>query len=365
MWCGSFRDLRVKRSSPGGTPALLDAQFTGARLDLRAQISDVLLDLLLRVRVESAAADAFHGLLDLRRIGRDALIAVAPARAFELVGQVAEALEGVGVAAGLEGGLHLPHFLFRFDKKLALQFIQFVVSHRYRRVSPLHAICRGIGILATIMRAMSADALSVVRGEFSMEDPWALPPACDPIRLRRATDGAAPRLATTVCTYYDDQSITFVFSSADDHIVATMYGHDQPLYEEDVVEVFLAPRNPSEYYEIEVNPVGTTFDARIESPDGIRATMRADLGWDCDGLLAAVRKIVSSPNVMTIDTVMRVPFASMGVAAPKAGEEWRANLFRVDRHLGEGDEYSAWRPSMKVPADFHVTDSFGRLIFKS
>ena len=212
---------------------------------------------------------------------------------------------------------------------------------------------------------MSADALSVVRGEFSMEDPWAMPAACDPVRLRLATDGAAPRLATTVCTYYDDEFITFVFSTADDHIVATMYGHDQPLYEEDVVEVFLAPRTPVEYYEIEVNPVGTTFDARIESPDGVRTTMRADLAWECDGLVAAVRKMGSARIHMTIDTVIRIPFASLGVSTPKSGDTWRANLFRVDRHPGEGDEYSAWRPTMKVPADFHVTDSFGRLIFKS
>jgi Carbohydrate-binding family 9 len=211
---------------------------------------------------------------------------------------------------------------------------------------------------------MSGDVLVVVRGEFSMEDPWAMPRSCEPVRLRRATDGAAPRLATTVALYHDDVFLTILFSAADDHVAATRFGHDEPIYEEDVVEAFLSPRAKDEYFEIEVNPVGTTFDARIESPDGNRSTMRADVGWDCEGLVAAVRKMISTRNVMTIDTVVRVPFASVGSESPRNGDSWRANFFRVDRHPGEGDEYTAWRPTMKVPPDFHVVDAFGRLIFQ-
>ena len=211
---------------------------------------------------------------------------------------------------------------------------------------------------------MSADTLVVVRGEFSMEDPWAMPRQCEPVRLRRAIDGAAPRLATTVAAYYDDQFLTIVFSAADDHIVATHYGHDEPLYEEDVVEAFLSPRHKREYFEIEVNPVGTTYDSHIDSPDGIRTTMRADVGWECTGLVAAVRKMFAARSVMTVDTVMRVPFASLAAATPARGESWLANFFRVDRHPGDRDEYTAWRPTMKNPADFHVVEAFGHLIFQ-
>jgi hypothetical protein len=210
---------------------------------------------------------------------------------------------------------------------------------------------------------MPGDILVVVRSEFSMEDPWAMPRSCEPVRLRRATDGKAPRLATTVAAYYDDQLLTILFSAADDHIVATHLGHDEPLYEEDVVEAFLAPRTRRQYFEIEVNPLGTTFDARIDSPDGIRATMIA-VAWECEGLVVAIRKMISARNVMTIDTVMRVPFASVGSGAPGNGDSWLANFFRVDRHPGEGDEYTAWRPTMKDPPDFHVAEAFGQLIFR-
>jgi len=214
------------------------------------------------------------------------------------------------------------------------------------------------------MITVVSDTLVMVRGEFSMEDPWAIPDSCDPVRLRHATDGSAPRLATTVSAYYDDQFVTIVFSAADDHIVATHFDHDAPLYEEDVVEVFVAPHDAVHYFEVEVNPIGTTFDARIESPRVTRFSMHADIDWDCPGLVAAVRRTFERRNLMTVDTVMRIPFESLDSPAPRNGDVWRGNFFRIDRHPTEGDEFSAWRPTMRNPADFHVVACFGRLLFR-
>lgn len=170
--------------------------------------------------------------------------------------------------------------------------------------------------------------------------------------LVRATDGGAPRQKTEIVIYYDDEYLTLVFTADDDEVVATLYDHDAPLWQEDVVEAFLAPADGTVYFEIEVNPLGTTFDARIESPDGVRATMRADTAWTCDGLFAAVRRAGAR-----LDVVMRVPFATIG------GRPTRGNFFRVDRSRAHGDEYSAWRATMKNPADFHVVAAFGALVF--
>jgi len=190
-----------------------------------------------------------------------------------------------------------------------------------------------------------------------MEDPWAVPPGCERVAIRRATDGGAPRLPTTI-TVYADACLNILFCAHDDGIVATYLGHDEPLYEEDVFEAFLAPAGGSVYFEIEVNPLGTMFDARIESPEGVRRSMRADRGWECAGLFAAVRRTPSS-----LESVLRVPFESLGVRVPAAGESWRANFFRIDRSP-EGDEYSAWSPTMKQPPDFHLVAAFGVLRFE-
>jgi hypothetical protein len=209
-----------------------------------------------------------------------------------------------------------------------------------------------------MISVMPVPVLVVPRAEFSIEEPWAVPPECDAVSLRRVIDGSAPRLQTSVAAYYDDDVLTVVFQCEDDEIVATYLGHDEPLWKEDAVEVFLAPRGLTPYFEIEVNPLGTTFDARIDSPDGVRATMTTDLAWTCDSLFAALRR----NDQRTLDVVIRVPFASLE-AHPKSGDEWRANFFRIDRSSARGDGFSAWQPTRKSPADFHVAAAFGALRF--
>lgn len=203
----------------------------------------------------------------------------------------------------------------------------------------------------------------VARGGFEMEDPWLAPASARPVRLRRATDGAPPRLATNVVAWFDDRHLSILFTAADDHVRATMLGHDEPLYEQDVVEVFFAPEELTRYFELEVSPRGTIFDARVVSPDGDRATMQVDRAWDCEGLVAAVRLVTESDGAMSADTLLRIPFASIGRSTPRDGERWRANFFRVDRHPAHGDEFSAWQPAMKFPPDFHVPAAFGTLLF--
>jgi len=209
-----------------------------------------------------------------------------------------------------------------------------------------------------MISVMTVPVLVVPRAEFSIEEPWAIPPECDVVALLRATDGSAPRLQTTVAAYHDGEMLSIVFQCDDDEIVATYLEHDEPLWKEDAVEVFLAPEGLTPYFEIEVNPLGTTFDARIDSSDGIRATMTTDLAWTCDGLFAALRR----NDQRTLDIILRLPFASLG-STPQSGDEWRANFFRIDRSAAHGDGFSAWQPTWKSPADFHVAAAFGALRF--
>ncbi|HEY0371828.1 MAG TPA: carbohydrate-binding family 9-like protein [Thermoanaerobaculia bacterium] len=208
-----------------------------------------------------------------------------------------------------------------------------------------------------------SETLVVPRARFDMDDPWATPAECSPVRLRRATDAAAPRLATSVAVWYDDEYLSVLYSAADDHIRATYHRHDDPLYEQDVVEVFLAPDTLKQYFEIEINPHGVVFDAIIESPHGTRQGMATDVTWTCDGLLVALRKVFESSGAMTVDTLARIPFRALERSVPADGETWRGNFFRIDRHPEHGDEFSAWQATMKTPADFHVAAAFGVLRF--
>lgn len=207
------------------------------------------------------------------------------------------------------------------------------------------------------------EELLVPRARFEMDEPWTVPAECRSLQLRRSTDGSTPRLATSVAAWFDEQYLTVLFSGADDHIVANYTNHDDPLYEEDVVEVFLAPERLTRYFEFEVSPRGITFDALIDSPDGVRSTMHADRAWTCDGMLALVRVVTESDGARVFDVVLRIPFESLERATPRDGETWRANFYRIDRHPEHGSEFSAWQPTMKTPADFHVAAAFGTIKF--
>ena len=177
----------------------------------------------------------------------------------------------------------------------------------------------------------------------------------DPLSLADARDGSAPRLSTAVRVGIRDEAILVRFDGRDREVVATLTKRDDPLWKEDVFEVFLSPYDPPlVYYEFEVNPLGALFDARVESPDGRRETMRVDVSWNCPGLSARVRRREGRWSAL-----LKIPLPPMG----EPTGVWRANFYRVDR--GEVDEYTAWSPTLAEPADFHVPARFGYLVLAS
>lgn len=145
------------------------------------------------------------------------------------------------------------------------------------------------------------------------------------------------------------------FDGRDDGVVATYTQRDDPLWKEDVFEVFLAPdlEAPTVYYEFEVNPLGALFDARIESPKKSREGMRVATEWDCPGFEARVTR----RDATRWSASLRIPLDS--VLGGTASGVWRANFYRIDR--GSPDEFSAWVPTLADPPDFHVPDRFGLL----
>lgn len=143
------------------------------------------------------------------------------------------------------------------------------------------------------------------------------------------------------------------FDCRDDGTVATLRGRDEALWTEDACEVFLSPFDPPNvYFEFEVNPLGALFDARVESPDLARHTMRVDPSWNLAGFSGRSRV---RPGRWS--AVLKIPLAPL--APEGVPRMWRANFFRVDR--GDPDEFSAWSPTLADPPDFHVPARFGSL----
>lgn len=174
--------------------------------------------------------------------------------------------------------------------------------------------------------------------------------------------GAPPRHPTVARVLRDERHLYLAFDCRDDQVfVRSGRQHDDPIYEDEVVEVFLDPAGTGrDYVEIEVSPAGVTFDARFES-------WRSDLGraraWESGA--AAAAWIDRGPAVDRGWTVeLRLPMDALRGAAPppRPGSRWRANLYRLETHNRAGAvEGQAFSPPYR--GDFHALDRFGWLVF--
>jgi hypothetical protein len=166
---------------------------------------------------------------------------------------------------------------------------------------------------------------------------------------------------------WDDRNLYVAFDCVDQDIRATFTKRDDLVFEEEVVEVFLDPDgNPGRYFEIEVSPRNVIFDATIVNIDGSTPDKASDFGWNCAGLRTAVVVDGTLDNLTDTDrgwtAEFAIPFRSLRRCAPKPGEQWRGNLYRIDR-FPPPFELQAWSPTLHDPARFHVPKRFGTILF--
>lgn len=201
---------------------------------------------------------------------------------------------------------------------------------------------------------------------------WASAP---PVLLVNASTGnrATPRTTARLC--WGATHLYVGFECEDDDAWGSYGQRDDPLYDEEVVELFLCPSGDvRRYYEIEISPHNVIFDAALHSPQLDRRTMTTDREWACEGMLSAVssntivhrtppgrRTVTGPPGVWSAE--LAIPFKALRLTgAPEVGAEWRVNLYRIDR--GARSRYLAWSPTLRRPADFHVPERFGTLRFE-
>ncbi|UKS24259.1 carbohydrate-binding family 9-like protein [Paenibacillus sp. HWE-109] len=182
---------------------------------------------------------------------------------------------------------------------------------------------------------------------------WAQMPAN---LLCEVVTGAAPRLETFFRACWSEEAIHIRFECEDDHIVATMEQRDDPIYLEDVVEVFIDTVGTGKvYYEFEVSPRNVLFDAIIHND--LEGGKEIDISWDAPDWRTDVTQRADGWRVYDL----MIPFADLDHAAPRPGAEWRWNLYRIDDDKEGNRHYWAWSPTQAV--NFHVPQSFGTLVF--
>ncbi len=181
---------------------------------------------------------------------------------------------------------------------------------------------------------------------------WSL---LDPVWLAEAVTGSAPEQRTAVRIAWTSSELRLLFHVEDTDVWATMGNRGDPLYREEVVEVFLDPVGDLEsYFEIEINPLNAVLDLVLRKT---RSGYRKDFSWRCEGLRSRVR---SCDGGWVAE--LGIPFLSVLPEPPKPGDVWRVNFSRIDRPQHRERELSAWsaprRPS------FHTPERFGFLEFQ-
>jgi len=176
-------------------------------------------------------------------------------------------------------------------------------------------------------------------------------------------DGSGPpRQSTTATVQATAQELVLGFFCHDTDAWGTLTRRDDPVYKEECVEVFLAPghADPKDYFEFELSPLGTFFDARIHNPAGRRESLSADLKWSARG---ARWKAAIDRHQARWTAEIRLPWAALGFSHDRElPRTWRLNLYRIDRPRdGSPPEYSAWSPTLASPPNFHLPARFGTL----
>lgn len=168
---------------------------------------------------------------------------------------------------------------------------------------------------------------------------------------------------------WDETNLYVAFDSTDPNVHAEPLVRDAPIYNGEVVEVFIDPRGQAAgYYEFEVNAAASTFDAYFPAHRDQVPGFDAK-SWDCAGIATAANVVGTLNFNGDIDTSwtaeLAIPFAALDEAGnrpPQVGQTWRMNLYRTE-HTPEGIYYLAWSPTLTSKPDFHVPSQFGTVLF--
>ena len=143
----------------------------------------------------------------------------------------------------------------------------------------------------------------------------------------------APRFETRVRMMWDATRLYIGAVLAEPHLQASLVTRDTVIYLDNDFEVFVDPDGDThDYFELEVNALGTEWDLRLGKP--YRDGGRAEDAWDIAGLRTAVSLEGTLNDPSDRDrgwsVEVAIPFAALGLETPKDGEQWRANFSRVE-----------------------------------
>lgn len=146
-----------------------------------------------------------------------------------------------------------------------------------------------------------------------------------------------PPLQTKVKMLWDDTCLYIAATIRDPHVWATLTHHDDIVFHDNDIELFIDPYNTThQYFELEFNPINTVFDLFLTKP--YRNFGNPLINWNAEGLRTAVKIQGTLNNPSDTDrgwTIeIAIPFKSIclgiNMPVPIADATWRINFSRVE-----------------------------------
>jgi hypothetical protein len=195
-----------------------------------------------------------------------------------------------------------------------------------------------------------------------------------------------PSFSTTVKMMWDSQYLYIGAVLEEPHLWGTLKKHDDIIYRDHDFEVFIDPMGDGEqYFEIEINVLGTIMDLFMNKPYKKGGTF--DMEWNTNGMLSKVIANGTINDNSDIDSgwtvEMAIPLKAISrnnrTASPSTTNPWRINFSRVQWTLEpDGKSYRkklnennkpisehnwVWNPTGVI--DMHVPVKWGYLYFKN
>jgi hypothetical protein len=196
------------------------------------------------------------------------------------------------------------------------------------------------------------------------EAAWKDAPSTGP--FVRTMDAASADQETTAKVLWDDKNLYVAFEIADQDVWTTLDKHDDKLWTQEAVEMFIdADGDGKTYVELQTNPKGATFDSWLptyrKNENDWESNMK--VGVTIDGTLD---NRTDKDKGWIVEMAIPLEAAKgknkeMKNVPPTVGTEWRVNFFRMDLPQGHPQNGTGWSPPMV--GDFHALDRFGTLVF--
>lgn len=196
---------------------------------------------------------------------------------------------------------------------------------------------------------------------------WRRTAASPPLLEAFEGNDAPEELETRFRILWDDEALYLGIEGRDPDVWATITERDGDLWEEEVFEFFLSrDGGDGPYLELQINPLGTVFDALFPGPSDRDLTSARQ--FRLEGLQSMVH-VEGDPHRRDAPDVrwtaeLRIPWSGIPFldGPPEEGTTLRANVYRYERPWDADPILLAWSP-VGGPT-FHRPERFGQLVFR-